>query len=217
MGTTGKINVLVAGKTLEPRWLTPELAKKAIRQGVMEWEFASDPDPDIVMVGAGDYPTKEVMAAIKIIKQELPEVRVRCLNIASLTTCGFGQGGTCLAQEGFDRLFTTDKPVICNFHGYPETLKAILFKHINDPRRFDVRGYVESGSTTTPFDMHIRNKTSRYDLAIAAFDKLGLTGKITIETSQRLIATYQQKIQSNTHYIKEYGVDLPEIDAWQWT
>lgn len=216
MGTTRQINILVAGKTLEPRWLTPELAQKAIRQGVMEWEFASDQDPDIIMVGAGDYPTKEIMAAISLVKADWPDVRIRCLNIASLTTCGFGQGGTCLAQEGFDQVFTIDKPVICNFHGYPETLKAILFNYINDPRRFDIRGYIESGSTTTPFDMHVRNKTSRYDLAIAVFDKLSTNGRMPFEEGRHLIAKYQQKINANTEYIKIHGVDMPEIDAWQW-
>lgn len=217
LSTTRQINIIVAGKTLEPRWLTPELARKAIRQGVMEWEFASDPDPDIIMVGAGDYPTKEIMAAITIVKQEWPDVRIRCLNIASLTTCGFGQGGTCLAQEGFDQAFTIDKPVVCNFHGYPETLKSILFKYINDPRRFDIRGYVESGSTTTPFDMHVRNKTSRYDLAMAVFDRLSANNRKPFQEGRHLIAKYQQKINANTEYVKVQGVDMPEIDAWQWT
>jgi xylulose-5-phosphate/fructose-6-phosphate phosphoketolase len=216
LGTTQQINIVIAGKTQEPRWLTPELAQQSLHQGIMIWDFASDDDPDVVLAGIGDYPTKEVMAAISIIKQECPDVRVRCLNISSLTSCGFGQGGTCVTHQEFDHYFTTDKPVICNFHGYPETLKSILFNYANEPSRFDVRGYVESGSTTTPFDMHVRNKTSRYHLAMAAFEQLTKSGRISEETARNLVDKYQQKIDENTVYIKEQGIDLPEIDAWQW-
>ena len=161
MQSTRHINILVAGKTQEPRWLSAELARKQIDAGLMTWDFASDDDPDIVMAGTGDYPMKEVMAAIDLIKQERPDVRIRCINISSLTSCGLGRGGLCVSQTSFDSQFTSEKPVIINFHGYPETMKAILFNYAHDSRRFDIRGYVESGSTTTPFDMHVRNKTSR--------------------------------------------------------
>lgn len=216
LSSTQQINVLVAGKTLEPRWLTPELARQALRQGIMIWDFASDDDPDIVMAGIGDYPTKETLAAIDLIKKEREDIRVRCLNITSLTSCGLGQGGTCVTHDEFIHDFTEDKPVICNFHGYPETLKSILFNHVSNPRRFDVRGYVEEGSTTTPFDMHVRNHTSRYHLVIAAFERLAASGRISAEEAEAVGAKYQQKIDENTEYIKVNGVDLPEIDAWVW-
>lgn len=216
LGTTRQINIVVAGKTQEPRWLTPELAKRSVTEGIMTWDFATDPNPDVVMVGIGDYPTKEVLAAIDLIKIEWPDIRVRCLNICTLTSCGFGQGGTCVIQEGFDEKFTTDKPVICNFHGYPETLKAILFNYAHDPKRFEIRGYIESGSTTTPFDMHVRNRTSRYHLVIAAFERLATSGRLPYEEAQHIIAKYQHKIDENTAYIKTHGVDMAEIDAWQW-
>lgn len=216
MGTTRQINILVAGKTLEPRWLTPELAQKQLQAGLMAWDFASDPDPDIVLAGTGDYPMKEVMAAIDLAKQEWPDTRIRCVNISSLTSCGLGRGGMCVAQVGFEETFTKDKPVICNFHGYPETLKAILFNYIHDPQQFDIRGYIESGSTTTPFDMHVRNHTSRYHLVMAIFDKLGVAGRLPFEEAQHIISKYQQKIDENTAYIKVHGIDLPEIDSWVW-
>ncbi len=216
LGTTRQINILVAGKTQEPRWLTPELAKKSLVSGMMTWEFASDPDPDIILAGIGDYTTKEIMAAIDLVKGDWPQARIRCINISSLTSCGFGQGGTCVTQQEFDRQFTLDKPVICNFHGYPETLKSILFNYANQTKRFDIRGYVESGSTTTPFDMHVRNRTSRYDLAIAVFEKLGASGKIPYEEAKHFVKKYQQLIAANTDYIKTHGIDMPEIDAWQW-
>ena len=214
--STQQINVIVAGKTQEPRWLTPKLAQIALQEGVMQWDFASDNNPDIVMVGVGDYPTKEILAAIDLAKTEWPDVRLRCLNITALTSCGFGQGGMCLTREQFEEKFTAFQPVICNFHGYPETFKSILFNYVNDPRRFDIRGYIESGSTTTPFDMHVRNRTSRYHLVISIFEKLAFIGRISSEDAGHIIHKYHGKILENTEYIKQYGVDRPEIDAWVW-
>lgn len=214
--STRKINVMVAGKTQEPRWLTPELAQRQLESGLMTWDFASDEDPDIILSAAGDYPMKEVMAAIDLIKQENSDIRIRCVNISSLTSCGLGRSGLCLNQEAFERQFTTDKPVICNFHGYPETLKSILFNYTHHPERFDIRGYIESGSTTTPFDMHVRNRTSRYHLVMAAFEKLAHYDRITREEARTVIGKYQQMIDENTAYIKQNGIDRPEIDAWVW-
>ncbi len=175
-----------------------------------------DDDPDIVMAGTGDYPMKEGMAAIDLIKQERPDVRIRCINISSLTSCGLGRGGLFVSQTSFDSQFTSEKPVIINFHGYPETMKAILFNYAHDSGRFDIRGYVESGSTTTPFDMHVRNKTSRYHLVMAVFEKLGQSGRLPLGETQHIIAKFQAQIEKNTDYIKATGVDLPEIDAWVW-
>ena len=216
MATTRQINIIVAGKTQEPRWLTPELAKKSLVAGIMTWDFASDDNPDVVLAGIGDYPTKEVMAAVSLAKAEWPDARLRVVNVSSLTSCGFGRGATCVTQEEFNRQFTTDRPVICNFHGYPETLEAILFNYGANPHRFDIRGYIENGSTTTPFDMHVRNRTSRYHMVMAIFDRLAKLGRLPYEEAKHIIAKYQQKIDANTDYIKAHGVDMPEIDAWQW-
>ena len=216
LGSVRQINVLVAGKTQEPRWLTSELAKKQLEAGLMTWDFASDAGPDVVLAGAGDYPMKEVMAAIDFIKQEWPELKVRCVNISSLTSCGLGRGGLCVDQMAFEEHFTKDKPVICNFHGYPETLKSILFNYTHHPERFDIRGYIESGSTTTPFDMHVRNRTSRYHLVMAVFERLTRSGRLPGDQTAEIIQKYQQKLNENTEYIKVHGIDLPEIDAWTW-
>jgi xylulose-5-phosphate/fructose-6-phosphate phosphoketolase len=216
LSSTKQINVMVAGKTVEPRWLTPELARKQMETGIMTWSFASDENPDVVLVGIGDYPTKEVMAAIDLIKTEMPDVRLRFVNVSSLTTHGFGQGKKWIDEAEFVRQFTTDKPVICNFHGYPETLKAILFNYVSDANRFDIRGYIECGSTTTPFDMHVRNQTSRYHILMAAFESLAATGRISNDKARQIIVKYQQKIYDNTDYIKKNGIDMPEIDSWQW-
>lgn len=217
MSTTRQINIIVAGKTQEPRWLTPELAKAQVESGLMTWHFASDPNPDIVLAGAGDYPMKEIMAAIDLAKKEWPEIKIRCVNISSLTSCGFGRGGLCVTQVGFEDQFTKDKPVICNFHGYPETIKALLFNYTHDPQRFDVRGYIENGSTTTPFDMHVRNHTSRYDLVIAIFEKLGKREVLPYAEAQHIVSKYTQLISENNGYIKIHGIDKPEIEDWVWT
>jgi len=207
---------MVAGKTIEPQWLTPELARKQLQTGIMTWDFASDINPDVVLAGIGDYPTKEVLAAIDLAKKEWPEIRLRCVNVSSLTSRGFGQGRNFIDDVEFDRQFTHDKPVICNFHGYPETLKAIIFNYVDDAARFDIRGYIESGSTTTPFDMHARNKTSRYHLIIAIFENMANSGRMSSEEARRIITKYQQKLDANVEYIKKFGTDMEEIDNWQW-
>ena len=216
LSTTRQINVVAAGKTIEPQWLTLEQARKQIQTGIMIWDFASDDEPDVVLVGIGDYMTKEVMAAIDLAKNEYPGIQLRCVNVSSLTTRGFGQGRNHVDQEEFNKLFTTDKPVICNFHGYPETIKSILFNYDSDADRFDIRGYIESGSTTTPFDMHVRNQTSRYDLLMAIFEKFASSGRIPEKQALSIVAKYQQKIVANTEYIKQHGMDTPEIDNWGW-
>jgi xylulose-5-phosphate/fructose-6-phosphate phosphoketolase len=216
LSVTKQLNAVAAGKTDEPQWLTIDQARRQMETGIMIWQFASDDDPDVVMVGIGDYPTKEVMAAIDLAKREYPDVRLRCINVSSLTARGFGQGKEHITQEEFNGIFTTDKPVICNFHGYPETIKAILFNYESDDARFDVRGYIESGSTTTPFDMHARNKTSRYHLLIAIFKKLAENGRISEDEAKKIISKYEKKLADNIEYIKVNGIDTPEIDNWRW-
>lgn len=216
LSSTRQINVVVAGKTIEPQWLTPQLARRQMQTGLMIWDFASDDDPDVVLVGIGDYPTKEVLAAIDLAKTEMPNIKLRFVNVSSLTARGFGQGKNHIDEAEFNRQFTPDKPVIINFHGYPETMKSILFNYATDATRFDIRGYIECGSTTTPFDMHVRNKTSRYHLVMAIFENLAKTGKVDYEEARKIIEKYQQKIDTNTGYIKVHGLDMPEIDNWQW-
>ena len=216
LSTTQQLNAVAAGKTDEPQWLTFDQARKQMQTGIMVWDFASDNNPDVVMVGIGDYPTKEVMAAIDLAKREYPDIRLRCVNVSSLTAGGFGQGRNQINQEEFNNIFTTDKRVICNFHGYPETIKAILFNYEADDARFDIRGYIESGSTTTPFDMHARNKTSRYQLMIAIFENLKNIGRIPEAKATEIISRYEQKLVDNVEYIKKHGMDMPEIDNWRW-
>lgn len=216
LSSTKQINVVAAGKTAEPQWLTIEQARQQVESGIMVWDFASDENPDVVLVGIGDYPTKEIMAAIDLAKREWPDVRLRCINVSSLTCRGFGQGKNHISNQQFNELFTTDKPVICNFHGYPETIKSALFNYNADASRFDIRGYIESGSTTTPFDMHARNRTSRYNIIMAIFERLAEMGRISTDEAHAIVNKYQQKLFDNIDYIKQNGIDTPEIDNWQW-
>lgn len=211
-----QINIIIAGKTLEPRWLTPELVEKEIQEGLLVWDFASEADPHIVFSAAGEYLTKEALATIKILKQEAPEIRSRFVNIMEIGSVGIGNSLCKVPLYEFDHYFTKDKPVIFNFHGYPETLKQVLFDHQTSDRKFFVHGYIENGSTTTPFDLHLRNGTSRYNLAIEAFGILAKNGFLDSNKAETLIEEYNKKITTHTEFIKRYGVDPEEIENWQW-
>ncbi len=209
------INVVVAGKTFEPRWLTPELAEQEKERGLMIWNFASDPDPDIVIAAVGDYLTKEALAAIDIAKNETPEVKIRFVNILELSAFGLGNQDCRVPFHDFESYFTKDKPVIFNFHGYPQTLKQILFDHGGNTR-FSVHGYIESGSTTTPFDMHVRNGTDRYTIAQEIFSKMAQAGVVNNNKSENLIAKYDKKLSDHREYIIKNGIDPEEIEKWEW-
>jgi xylulose-5-phosphate/fructose-6-phosphate phosphoketolase len=214
--TKNVINVIVAGKTVEPRWLTPELAEKELDQGLAIWDFASDEDPDIVFSAAGEYLTKETLAAIDILKTESPKIKVRFVSIMELSGVGIGSSDCKIPTNDFESYFTSDKPVIFNFHGYPETLKQSLFDQVNERDRIFVHGYVENGSTTTPLDLHLRNKTSRYDLVIEALQELGKRQVLSGEESESLVKKYKDKIRDHREYIIKNGVDPEEIESWQW-
>ena len=210
-----KVNVIVAGKTFEPCWLIPEQAKIELEQGLMIWDFASDPHPDIVVAGVGDYVSLEALAAIRLIRQETPAVKIRFVNIIELSALGLGYSHS-LTEEQFDTFFTGDKPIIFNFHGYPAVLQQLLFPYGNT-KRFYIHGYVENGSTTTPFDMHIRNRTSRWHLALEVFSLMAQRGVIETKVVMRLNKKYKKKFMEHTRYIKQYGVDPDEIAKWQWS
>jgi len=208
------INIIAAGKTQEPRWLTVEEAEKEFARGLLIWNFASEENPDIVFSAVGDYLTKEALAAISLLKTELPHVKVRFVNILELSTLGIGNEN-CRVPVDFKEYFTDDKPVIFNFHGYPQTLKQVLFDYGNTDR-FSVHGYIENGSTTTPFDMQVRNETDRYHLLINAIKKLEAAGVVHKKQSEALIESYRDKLTSHREYIITHGVDPEEIEQWQW-
>ena len=210
-----QMNIVTAGKSPEPRWLTYEQGKKALQTGLLTWDFASDENPHVVLVGIGDYMTKEAMAAIELIKKDAPEIRVRFVNIARLQAA-------CSCKETFhpqlpdaEKYFTVDKPVIVNFHGYPEVMQA-MFSRVKNPQRFSVYGYVEEGGTTTPFDMQVRNKTDRYHLAMEVFGKMVKEGVLDEKKAQKLIEQYETVLKNHYTYITKNGTDPVEIEQWQW-
>ncbi|MBP6949039.1 MAG: phosphoketolase family protein [Candidatus Pacebacteria bacterium] len=211
-----EVNAIVSGKADFPEWLTLREAKEAVDRGVMVWDFASDSNPDIVLSSVGDYLTKECLAAITILKEDIPEVRIRFVNIVELTATGIGSGNKSIPFSSFEDYFTHDKPVILNFHGYPETIKQKLFDQKSAHNRFFVHGYTEHGSTTTPFDMQVRNKTSRLHLSMEAVVLLEKNEVISPNKATELIHKYKTLLEEHLVYIKEHGEDPSYIANWQW-
>jgi len=210
-----EINVMVSGKADMPEWLTVPQAEKALEKGIMTWEFASDENPDIVIASVGDYLTKECLACISIIKEDAPELKIRFVNILELTSSGRDD----TKKEpflDFEEHFTADKPVIVNFHGYPETIKQLLFDQKNTVGRFHIHGYLEHGSTTTPFDMQVRNHTSRYHLAMESIELLMEKGAISAEKANQIKNKYEKLLLEHNQYIREHGEDPDYIAKWQW-
>ncbi len=210
-----EINLIVSEKTVEPVWLTAEQAKNEIEQGMSIWKFASDENPDIVFAGCGQYLTKEALAAIQLLREEAPEAKVRFVNIVELSPNTVGNAKK-ITEESFEKYFTKDKPVIFNFHGYPDTLEQTLFDYQNALGRLSIHGYIESGSTTTPLDLHIRNKTDRYNLLIEAVEKLAKNNVIEDEKASKIVIKYLNKIKEHKEYITTVGDDPEEILNWKW-
>ncbi len=216
LASTDGVNVIVAGKTLEPRWLDAETAKQDLDEGLAIWEFASDKDPDIVFAATGDYLVKESLASIDLLKKMLPQIKTRFVNVSTLSYTGFGSCGNVLAKEDFYKYFTDSKPVLFNYHGYPQTIKQILFDYVVSPERFSVSGYIEEGSTTSPFDMQVRNKTDRFNLLKKAVEFLEKAEKITKAEKTKIVNYCDDILLQHHEYIKKFGVDMPEIDGWKW-
>ncbi len=210
-----EINIIVAEKTIEPVWLNFEEAKKEVENGMSVWNFASDENPDIVFCSCGQYLVKEALAGLKILKTEFPEVKARFVNIVELSPNTLGHSNK-ISESDFEKYFTKDKPVLFNFHGYPETLKQILFDYQNNLNRLSVFGYMESGSTTTPLDLHIRNKTDRYNLFIEAVRRLLDNKVISKEKAEGKIKEYEEKIRKHKEYIMEVGDDPEDVLNWKW-
>ena len=192
------VNLTTFNKIDEPRYLDKELSEKGLDAGAVIYDFVSDADPDIVFTAAGDIVAKEMMEAIKVLKEDLPDIRIRFTYINSLSYRAIGTTENKLSKEKFVELFTEDKPIVANFHGYPETLENIL-ENYTARGRLRVHGFNEEGSTTTPFEMLRRNAASRYDIAI---DVAGLYGR------DDLVQKYQAILDENHAYAVEHGEDM---------
>jgi len=209
------VNVVVAGKHPAPQWLTMDAAVKHCSEGIGIWQWASNDQeaaPDVVMACCGDVPTLETLAAVSILRERLPELRVRVVNVVDLmrlqprTEHPHG-----LSDVLFDDLFTKDKPVIFAFHGYPWLIHRLTYRRTNHDN-IHVRGYKEEGTITTPFDMTVLNELDRFHLVMDAVDRLPQTGAKGIYLKQQLA----DKLIEHKQYIDKHGEDLPEIRDWAW-
>ena len=209
------VNVVVAGKYQSLQWLTMEQAREHCARGIGRWEWAGSPgdaEPDLVMACCGDVPTLETLAAVKILRSVLPELRVRVVNVVDLMKLqspSMHPHG--LDDEAFDDLFTRDRPVVFAFHGYPYLIHRLLYRRSNHAN-LHVHGYREEGTITTPFDMAVLNELDRFHLVRSALKHLPQLGERGKELDLRM---REKLIQHRTH-IHAHGVDMPEIRHWSW-
>ena len=208
------VNVVVTSKHMRPQWLTMEQAVKHCTQGIGIWDWASNDqgcEPDLVMACCGETPTLESLAAVTILRKMLPDLKIRFINVVDLMKL---QPSTKhphgLTDEDFDMLFTKDKPIIFNFHGYPSLIHELLYHRTN--RNLHVSGYREEGTITTPFDMRVQNSIDRFNLVINCVKNLPELGN----KGAYIVQLMKDKLVEHKQYIHEFGVDLPEVVNWKW-
>ena len=209
------VNVVVAGKQPAPQWLTMDQAIKHCSAGLGIWEWASNDkggEPDVVMACCGDVPTLETLAAVDLIRQHLPELKVRVINVVNLMKLQpQSEHPHGLSDHDFDALFTKDKPIIFAFHGYPWLIHRLTYRRTNH-KNLHVRGYKEEGTTTTPFDMVVMNELDRLHLCEDVIDRLPQLGATAAYFKQAI----HDKLIDHKEYINQYGDDMPEITGWRW-
>jgi xylulose-5-phosphate/fructose-6-phosphate phosphoketolase len=212
--TRNYVNVIVAGKQPALQYLDMDAAVKHCAAGIGIWEWASNDkgfEPDVVMACAGDVPTLETLAAVKLMRQHLPELKIRVVNVVDLMRLQPKEEHPHgLPDKHFDTFFTTNKPVIFAYHGYPWLIHRLTYRRTNHGN-FHVRGFKEEGTTTTPFDMVFLNDMDRFHLVADVIDRVGL-GSIAAYAKQAI----RDKRIEHQEYIRKYGEDLPEIRDWKW-
>lgn len=212
--TKDYINVIVASKHMRPQWLTIQEAKEHCAKGLSKWEFASNDKKgvDIVLVSIGDAPTLENMAAVKIMKEYLPDVKIRFINVVDLMKLqpsSMHPHG--LTNTEYNKLFTKDKPIIFNYHGYPTLIHE--FTYLRENKNISVHGYMEEGTITTAFDMRVQNKIDRYNIVIDIIKHLDI---YKTNEGKKIIKLMEEKLKYHDKYIKEYGIDTEETRNFKW-
>jgi len=209
-----KVNVVVASKHPSYQWLTIDEAIENCEKGIQEWKWAGVNDiknPDIVLASCGSTPNIESLATVSLIKEYLPELNVRFVNVCNLNKLyspKYNSQG--LTNAEFDKLFTKDKPVLFNFHGYSSLIYSLINERTN--KNFIVSGYKEVGTITTSFDMRVLNEIDRYHLMLQVIKNIN----IEKEKAKELNKLFNKKLKEHYEYIREYGIDMPEILDWQW-
>ena len=208
------INVLVTSKHLRPQWLTMEQAVRHCTQGIGIWEWASNDrgaEPDLIMACCGDAPTLETLAAVSILRDKLPELKIRVVNVVDLMRLqDTSQHPHGLSQSDYDMLFRKDKPILFVYHGYPSLIHELTYRRAN--KDLHVRGYKEEGTITTPFDMRVQNEIDRFHLVMAA---VKLVPSLQYKGAA-IVQGMNDKLVEHSQYIREYGVDMPEVADWKW-
>jgi xylulose-5-phosphate/fructose-6-phosphate phosphoketolase len=209
------VNVIVAGKQPELQWLDMEAAIEHCTNGIGIWDWASNDnqsEPDVVMACAGDVPTLETLAAVSLLRQHFPELKIRVVNVVDLMTIQpSSEHPHGLTDSDFDSLFTVDKPIIFAYHGYPWLIHRLTYRRHNHDN-LHVRGYKEEGTTTTPFDMTVLNDLDRFHLAGDVVDRVPKLRNVGGHFKQLL----RNKLVEHKQYIRERGEDMPEIQNWKW-
>jgi len=208
------VNLIVAGKQTAPQWLDMESAVRHCTAGLGVWEWASNDDgnPDVVMACAGDVPTLETLAAVSLLREHVPDIRVRVVNVVDLMTLQpAAEHPHGLADEDFDQIFTIDRPVIFAYHGYPTLIHRLTYRRRNH-NNIHVRGYKEEGTTTTPFDMVVLNNMDRFQLSLDAIRRIPRLKNISDKATEK----FYESMQRHKAYVSENGEDLPEVKNWKW-
>ena len=214
--TYDRINVIVAGKQPAPQWLTMREAATHCDAGIGIWTWAGNEahgvEPDVIMACAGDVPTLETLAAVDLLRQHLPELKIRVVNVVDLMTLQpKDQHPHGISDSDFDGMFTRDKPVIFAYHGYPYLIHRLTYNRTNHSN-MHVHGFEEEGTTTTPFDMTVLNRLDRYHLAIDVIDRVPGLAVGAAHVKQH----FRDKLLEHTRYVREHGEDMPEIRNWVW-
>ncbi|NIA01809.1 MAG: phosphoketolase [Nitrospirae bacterium] len=217
-----KITVIVAGKRPLPQWLTLKEAEEQAKHGIAIWEWVGGKEagknPDVVLASAGDYLTQEALFAVKMCKDIVPELKIRYVNVSELTAIGLGDychDGVCQTENGVNKFFTKDKPVIFNYHGYVNDIEQILWPYTTSDR-FSLHGYREEGSTTTPFDLKVINRVSCYHLAIDMVQQGAKHNKAVAKKKDKILRELRKHITRHQDYICEHGDDPTEVKELKW-